>query len=479
MKPTPEGLTLSQSRREKALDVKIVTWKENDPDDPRNWGFGIKWFRTVIVSYTCFVVAMGSSLVVMDMEKSAAEFNVSIDVIHLTVAVFVFGFGIGPLLFSPLSEIFGRRPIIVVSMGLYFIFTFPSAFAQNAATLVVGRAIAGLAASAPMTVIGGCIADMWEARERGWPMAAFSGTLFVGPCLGPIIAGYLTVEGWRANYYLLLGLAGSATLAPYLFLPETYAVVLLRRRAIALRKETGDEGFMTTQERFRKPFAEVMKTSLIRPLQLLVTEPIIFLFSLYLSLIYALLYLLFFAIPVVFQEVHHWSRGSTGLAFIAVLLGMLGCFATLIVWQSKYVAAGKPNAPPEARLPSMMVGSITLPIGFFILAWCTYEDVHWIGAAIGCAIFGFSMIGVYVGANSYIVDAFPEWASSAMAAKTLISRLCGGAIPMFVDRMYHSRMGPRWSSCLLAFISLAMMPIPFVFFKYGARIRAASKRSSE
>lgn len=101
----------------------------------------------------------------------------------------------------------------------------------------------------------------------------------VGPCLGPIIAGYLTVEGWRANYYLLLGLAGSATLAPYLFLPETYAVVLLRRRAIALRKETGDEGFMTTQERFRKPFAEVMKTSLIRPLQLLVTEPIIFLFS--------------------------------------------------------------------------------------------------------------------------------------------------------------------------------------------------------
>jgi len=95
----------------------------------------------------------------------------------------------------------------------------------------------------------------------------------------PIIAGYLSQCGWRANYYLLLGISFMATLMPFLFLPETYAVVLLRRRAEKLRKETGDEGYMTTQERFKKPFSEVLQASMIRPIVILFMEPIVFLFS--------------------------------------------------------------------------------------------------------------------------------------------------------------------------------------------------------
>jgi hypothetical protein len=98
----------------------------------------------------------------------------------VTVTLFVLGFGIGPLAFSPLSEMYGRQPIFFASLGLYFAFTFPSAFAPNAATLVVGRALAGISASAPMTVIGGTIADMWDLEYRGLPMALFSGTVFIG-----------------------------------------------------------------------------------------------------------------------------------------------------------------------------------------------------------------------------------------------------------------------------------------------------------
>lgn len=72
---------------------------------------------------------------------------------------------------------------------------------------------------------------------------------------------------------------------------------------------------------------------------------------------------------------------------------------------------------------------------------------------IGTGIFGYSMIAIYTGANSYIIDSFPEFAASALAAKTLMSRLCGAAIPMFVDRLYHSKLGPQWSSCLLAIVA--------------------------
>ncbi|KAL7409823.1 major facilitator superfamily domain-containing protein [Mrakia frigida] len=478
---------MSQGEREKGLEIKLVTFTEGDKEDPRNWSKGTKWLRTIVVAYTCFAVALGSSLVVMDMPDVAADLGISLDIVHLTISVFVFGFGIGPLFFAPLSEVYGRRPIIIVSMGLYFVFTFPSAFAKNAASLVVGRALAGLAASAPMTVIGGSIADMWDTKDRGLPMAIFSATVFMGPCLGPVIGGYLSAEGWRACYYLLLGVAGSAWAAASLLLPETYAVVLLRRRAEKLRKETGDQGFMTQQERFKKPVNEVIKTSLLRPLVLLFTEPIIFLFSLYLSLIYALLYLLFFAVPLV-MEAQGFSLGSVGLSFIPILIGMMLTFGTILPWQAQYYnkvtedceAKGVP-VPPEARLPSMLVGSVLLPIGFLIFAFTSYgpDRVFWIGPMFGTGIFGYAMISIYVGANSYIVDSFPPLAASAMAAKTLLSRVCGGAIPMFVDRMYHSKLGYVWASFVLAMISLLMMPIPFAFFKWGAKIRGMSKRSAE
>jgi MFS family permease len=98
----------------------------------------------------------------------------------VTVTLFVLGFAIGPLAFSPLSELYGRQPIFFASLGGYFAFTFPSAFAQNAASLVVGRALAGIFAAAPMTVIGGTIADIWDVPDRGLPMALFSGTVFIG-----------------------------------------------------------------------------------------------------------------------------------------------------------------------------------------------------------------------------------------------------------------------------------------------------------
>jgi MFS family permease len=122
----------------------------------------------------------------MDMDKAAEEFGASIDVVHLTITLFVLGFGVGALLFAPLSEMFGRRWPVIISMGLYFIFTFPSAFARNVTTLVVGRALAGLSASAPMCIIGGSLADLWSEEQRGRPLAVFSMTVFVGPIVGPV-----------------------------------------------------------------------------------------------------------------------------------------------------------------------------------------------------------------------------------------------------------------------------------------------------
>jgi len=160
---------------------ELVTWKRDDPENPKNWSKAYKWWCTMTVAFTCFVVAFNSAVVTADIEGVSQTFDVSEEVSLLTVTLFVVGFGVGPMAFAPLSEILGRRPIYASTLLLAVVFTIPGAVAKNIGTLLVTRAIAGIAFSAPMTLVGGTLADLWKNEERGVPMAAFSAAPFIGP----------------------------------------------------------------------------------------------------------------------------------------------------------------------------------------------------------------------------------------------------------------------------------------------------------
>ena len=129
----------------------------------------------MVVAFTCFTVAFNSAVITADLEGVAKEFNVSLEVSLLTITMFVIGFGVGPLAFAPLSELYGRKPVYVLTLALAVIFEIPCAVSQNIGTLLVCRLIDGIAFSAPMTLVGGTLADLWKNEERGVPMAVFSG----------------------------------------------------------------------------------------------------------------------------------------------------------------------------------------------------------------------------------------------------------------------------------------------------------------
>ncbi|KAG6811080.1 hypothetical protein H0H93_014585, partial [Arthromyces matolae] len=224
-------------------------------------------------------VAIGSSIVTGDLEGPTKTFHANQEVINLTVTFFVVGFGVGPLLFAPLSEVVGRKPIYCVSIFLYFIFTLPGALAPNRATLIISRLLAGISASAPMCNVGGSVADIWAVEERGLPMALFSGTIFLGPCLGPIIGGWIGERaGWRWIYWVLFIFVG-VCFAFTLVVPETLASVLLRRKAEKLRKETGDDSYRTLAELERQPFLATLKIAIARPIVMMFMEPIVLFMS--------------------------------------------------------------------------------------------------------------------------------------------------------------------------------------------------------
>jgi multidrug resistance protein len=387
---TTEGYlvrTIKSNKSGKIERYELVTWKVNDPENPKNWSKAYKWWCTMAVAVTCFVVAFNSAVVTANIRSPAAEFGVSEEVMLLSITLFVIGFGVGPMAFAPLSEVLGRKLIYVTTLSVAVLFIIPGAVAKNSATILVARAIDGIAFSAPMTLVGGTLADLWKNEERGVPMAAFSAAPFIGPAIGPLVGGFISDNlGWRWLYWIQLILSGAVWLIMTFTVPETYAPTLLSRRADKLRKETGDDKFVTEQDLDKRPFAQRMKVFLVRPFQLLFLEPIVLFISLYMSVLYGLLYMFFVAYPVVYQEGKHYSASKTGLMFIPIAVGVIlsACCSPFV--NRHYLSLCKKyngHPPPEARLVPMMISCWFIPIGLFIFAWSSYPALSWAGPAIG------------------------------------------------------------------------------------------------
>ncbi|KAF7304374.1 MFS polyamine transporter [Mycena chlorophos] len=481
-KPPSTGTVTSLRDLERAFTkegVKVVSFEPGAGEDPREWGRGKKWYITMTTAFLCLAVALGSSMITGDLQTPVTELHTTPEIVNLTVSCFVIGFGIGPLVFAPLSEVVGRKPIYAISMLFYFIFTLPGALAKNAATLVIGRQLAGLAASAPMCNVGGSVADIWSVEERGLPMAFFSATIFMGPCLGPLVGGWIgQYAGWRWIYWVLFIFCGFC-FALTLFIPETLAPVLLKRKAAALRKSTGDDSYQCLAELERVPFSQTLRTALLRPIVMLLSEPVVLFMTFYLSFVYSLLYLLFFAFPIAFEEIRGYTPGITGVTFVSIILGIMIAMLLMPFQERLYAKVTKNGSFPEARLFPMMLGSITLPFGLFIFAFTgAYAHVSFMGPCVAGALFGFSMILLYVSANSYIVDSYSAYAASAIAAKTLLRSLVGAAVPLYVEQMFHA-MGFQWAGLLLALVAVGIMPIPFVFWVFGERIRMRSGKAEK
>ncbi|KAI4603258.1 hypothetical protein KJ359_006051 [Pestalotiopsis sp. 9143b] len=467
-------ITAPDSKKEYTL----VAFVENDPENPKNWSKAYKWWCTMVVAITCFVVALASAVITADLDAPAAELGVSKEVSLLAITVFVVGFGVGPMLFAPLSEVYGRRVIYGSTLLLAVIFIIPCAVAPNIATLLVCRAIDGIAFSAPMTLVGGTLADLWKNEERGVPMAAFSAAPFIGPAIGPLIGGWLSMAaGWRWLYWIQLILAAVVWILITFTVPETYAPTILKRRAEKMRKETGDDQFVTEQELDKRPMSARMKVFLLRPFQLLFQELIVFLISLYMSVLYGLLYMFFVAYPIIFQEGKGYSAGVTGLMFIPIAVGVvMSAMCSPLVNKHYLTLVKKHNGKPpaEARLIPMMFSCWFIPIGLFIFGWSSYKELSWVGPCLGGFPVGFGFIFLYNSANNYLVDSYQHLAASALAAKTFIRSFWGAAVVLFTIQMYD-RLGDQWASSLLAFIGLACCAIPFCFWKWGAQIRRRSK----
>ncbi|KAL6850553.1 hypothetical protein ACO1O0_007677 [Amphichorda felina] len=273
----------------------------------------LSWPRklhVVVAGFTCtFSGNLGSSMPSGALDAISAHFGVS-SRIQLTLlnSLYMVGYVLGPLLFGPLSEYIGRRPVLIGTFMGYLIFMLACSGAPTYPALLVFRLLCGINAAAPTTVISGLYADILDdPSQRGLAMALYMTVTSIGPYTGPIISGYSSQASWRWPFWVA-GLIAASGLPLVLTLPETFAPVLhnkeIRRR---MKEDKGAAGESVTQ---LQPFDA--RKIFLRPATLLITEPILLFASLYMALAYSIMYLMFQAYPIVFQVWSSLSSGSAG-----------------------------------------------------------------------------------------------------------------------------------------------------------------------
>ena len=168
-------------------------------------------------------------------------------------------------------------------------------------------------------------------------------------------------------------------------------------------------------------------------------------------------------------------------AFLGVAVGMIIAVGYSIIDNKRYVKISREYdgfAPPESRLPTCMVGGVSLTIGLFWFAWTNSPSIHWMVSIAAGVPFGFGMVLVFLSIMNYLIDAYVIFAASVLAANSVLRSLFGAAFPLFTTQMY-ANLGIHWASSVPAFLALACVPFPFLFYKYGPAIRERCKYAAE
>ena len=265
----------------------------DDPLNPINWSRTYKWTLVVLISFMSCVVYVSSPILKLlpsaryQAYSSPPHSNLAIlmcapatpsilSEFHsesklastILVSIWECGEMIGPLLVGPLSEIYGRLPVYNAANISFVIFSAVAAESRSISMLITLRFFLG--ASVASTTLNPCIVgDMFKQEERGSALAVMGMTPFIAPILGPIVGGFISqAKGWRWTFWVVTIICGAFEIGFLLLYRESYKVRILERKAVRLRKETGN---VALRSRYQRDVSarRVLGEAMVRPAKLL------------------------------------------------------------------------------------------------------------------------------------------------------------------------------------------------------------------
>lgn len=286
-------------------------------------------------------------------------------------------------------------------------------------------------------------------------------------------------KGWRWTQWCLI-FVGLAVYLYSLFQSETYKKIILQRRAKRLGVAPPPSPIAGSA--FAKAWF-FLTVTILRPVKMIFTEPIVAAFSTYTAFNFAMLYAFFSAFPIIFEGTYHFNTGESGLTFLGIGVGNVVATLTIILidrltyrkWTLAAQARGDmTQLEPEHRLYNAMLGSFLIPVSVFWFGWTARPSIHWICPLIATIPYATGQLLVFNSCILYLVDSYgPLLGASAAAANGLMRYILGAAFPLFIQQMYR-KLGIGWATSLLAFITLGLAPIPWLLYKYGPMLREKS-----
>ncbi|MCJ1230748.1 hypothetical protein MMC12_007422 [Toensbergia leucococca] len=363
---------------------------------PFTWSEPRKTYTTWLSCAVTVVTAYTAGAYSLAAPQMSQEWGVSLVAIYVGITTFTTGFAIAPMILAPFSEINGRKPVFIATGILFVICQLCCAVTRSFPGMLVARFWLGVGGSTFSTMVGGVVSDIYHTKDRNTPMALFAGSALFGTGLGPVCSGFLVQNmSWRWVFYIQVITCGFLILLVIVFFQETRGSVLLSKRARILndwyeaREKAGYFGFdmpvsedgvkkqsqrirwKVKSDEERETLAKMIGISVYRPFHLLVTESVVFFFSLWVAFSWAVLYLTFSAIPLVFINNHGFNTQESGAVFAAMCTAAL-LSTVLSIYQEKIaIRYGKISSTPEGRLYFSCIQSAFLPIGLF-----------WFGTAI-------------------------------------------------------------------------------------------------
>ncbi|KAH9994106.1 multidrug resistance protein 4 [Russula compacta] len=491
-----EGCTTVAATVDKASGHVILedNWAI-DTRNPRNWPLGKKWAAVIVVSLYTVVAAIVSSMMAPALPDIADRFHIVSDTeVALTLSIFLLSFAISPLFYAPLSEMYGRTWVLHINNLLFILFNLGCAFSPTKNTLIAFRFLCGWTGGSPIAIGAGIVGDVFSAEERAWAMAVYTFGPVAAPAISPTIGGYMTeTVGWKYIFVLVAGVSAIASVIGMLMYRESYAPVIRRRIA----QEMTETGIEVEKQSHLPPVHEdrldYLFINLKRPFVLLTRSITCFVLSVYMAFIYGIYYLMITTIPGtsetsstpseskwiigVFSGVYHFGSAAAGLAYLGVGMGFT--FATVCgghfgnkIYRA-LVARNGSQGEPEMRVPAILFGSLSVPIGLFWYGWSAEAKMHWIMPIIGTFIFGFGVVMTLLPIHLYLVDTF-TYAASALSAATLSRSMLAFIFPLFGTQMFEN-LGLGVGNSLLAAIAIVMgITFPALIWFYGERLRARS-----
>ncbi|KZL67690.1 MFS multidrug transporter (fluconazole resistance protein) [Colletotrichum tofieldiae] len=447
------------------------SWTLDGRCHPRQWGRARKAYDTCLILFLEFYTTTISTAGAPVANQACEDLGISpVQATFVFVSVYLIGQSVGGIFFPPWSESFGRKNFYIISTALYSLFCLMIAVSTSIPGVVVGRFATGVLSSIPTVVITGSIEDLWDTRARVWWVFWWVLVGNLGLLTGPMISdGILGHSHWKWVFYTAAIV--TACLACLLFtIKESRLSVLLLIVAPAATEAAPDQASATRTPNRRE------KLDLLRPLRLLVTEPIVFLVSIVTAVSFGLIYLFTEVLPMIYLA-PAFGASPKNVPFLAIGLGTFLSIFTRgydIHVLARRSAKSLPMAP-ENKLAGFVIGAPLLAVSLWWFAWTIppFIMLHWAIPTTSLILTGYALNEFNYVLAGYLTDCYQRYAASSVGAMAITRSLFSAVFPLFGKAPFRS-LGFNVASTVLAIVATVLCVVPPLFLRYGAILRGKS-----